>query len=565
MKGSVSMEYGNNTNNGTTNGTSNGFNNGTNYGAHNSANNTNPNPMGPGNGDYRSSNLTYKDYYAETSQQLSGTHRADTQQNAGSAHNTGTTQPSGAVQGAGAPTRPDYKNMSFSTGAAVPEKKVKTGNGNNNHNNNKNNNNKSFGRKLGQTVAIALVFGLVSGGTFAGINMGADRLAGKDEAKLEALEEEQAEQQSFRDREEEKAKKESEDSKSSTETATTEDADKTTAKDSDDINVQQIAQSSSTVTLDYDVADIVEKTQPSIVSITTTGTTTYQSYFQVYEQPTSGAGSGIIVGQNEDSLYVATNYHVIEKADEIKVGFNDGEVVAATVKGYDEAADIALVLVPLNDMKDSTKSAITIASVGDSSTLKVGDPAIAIGNALGYGQSVTVGYISALNRSISGSDGQYIQTDAAINPGNSGGALINSKGEVIGINSVKYVDSTVEGMGFSIPINEAMSIINDIASGEQAATKDLGIDGVDIGRDYAMIYGFPMGIYVKDIKEGSIASNSELHVGDIIVEFDGNEVYTNDNLEKMVKSCSEGETIDIVVCRSNDFGEYEQKTISITI
>lgn len=559
------MEYGNGVNNGTNNITNNIPNsNMTNNTTNNIPNNQNP--MGSGNGNYRSSNLTYKDYYAETSQQLSETHRADTQQNAGSAHNTGTTQTSGAVQGAGAPTRPDYRNMSFSTGAAVPEKKAKVGNGNGNNNNGNHKINKSFGRKLGQTAAIALVFGLVSGGTFAGINMGVDRLAGKDEAKLEALEEEQAEEQSFRDREEEKAKndsqKENQASNDSVDTASTEDA---ADKSDDDINVQQIAQSSSTATLDYDVSDIVAKTQPSIVSITTTGTTTYQSYFQVYEQPTSGAGSGIIVGQNEDYLYVATNYHVIEEADDIKVGFNDGEVVDATVKGYDENADIALVLVPLKDMKDTTKDAITIASIGDSSSLKVGEPAIAIGNALGYGQSVTVGYISALNRSISGSDGQYIQTDAAINPGNSGGALINSKGEVIGVNSVKYVDSTVEGMGFSIPINEAMSIINDIASGQQAATKDLGIDGVDIGRDYAMIYGFPMGIYVKDIKDGSMAADSELHVGDIIVEFDGNEVYTNDSLEKMVKSCSEGETVELVVYRSNDFGKYEEKTISITI
>ena len=322
MKGSVSMEYGNGTNNGTQNGTQNRTQNG--------IQNENQN--------YRSSNLTYTDYYAGTAQQLSGTQRADTQQTAGSAHNTGTTQASGAVQGAGTSTRPDYKNMSFSTGAAVPENRANKNNNNNNNNNNGSNNkkNKSFGRKLGQTAAIALVFGLVSGGTFAGISMGTDKLLGKDDQKLEALEEEQAEEKSFRDREEEKAKKESEE-KTTADTATTEDADN---KTDDDINVQQIAQSSSTVTLDYDVADIVEKTQPSIVSITTTGTTTYQSYFQVYEQPTSGAGSGIIVGQNGDYLYVATNYHVIEDADEIKVGFNDGEVVAATVKGYEYLSEI---------------------------------------------------------------------------------------------------------------------------------------------------------------------------------------------------------------------------------
>lgn len=438
----------------------------------------------------------------------------------------------------------------------------------------------SFGVKVGKTAVCALVFGAVAGGTMFGINAAGGRVFPKNDAVIEQSETEDELERAFKEKSDKEAKKAAEEAaaakqeaeKAKSEAADSEKEEDATTDDSAEesgnnqaINVQETTQSSgATVTLDYDVADIVEKTQPSIVSITTTGTQTVQSYFQVYSQPTSGAGSGIIVGQNDDSLYVATNYHVIENADEIKVGFNDGEVVNASVKGYDEDADIALVLVPLSDMKDSTKNAITVASIGDSDSLRVGEPSIAIGNALGYGQSVTVGYISALNRAISGSDGQYIQTDAAINPGNSGGALINSKGEVIGVNSVKYVDSTVEGMGFSIPINEAMSIINDIAAGTQTEAASLGIEPVDIGRQYSLIYGFPMGIYVKNIDSGSIAEKSDVHVGDIIVEIDGEEVYTYDDLEKKVRKHSSGDTVEMVVYRTDDMGVYQETTLQLT-
>ncbi len=450
---------------------------------------------------------------------------------------------------------------------------------------NKKKNADSFGVKVGKTAVCALVFGTVAGGMMLGINGIGGKMLPKQDTAIEQTETEDELEQAFKDKNERKAKEdqakidaEEEEAKKEAEAAEdakeaekadddTEDSENKDASDTSSdktINVQETAQSSgAAVTLDYDVADIVEKTQPSIVSITTTGTQTVQSFFQVYSQPTSGAGSGIIVGQNDDSLYVATNYHVIEDADEIKVGFNDGEVVNATVKGYDEDADIALVLVPLSDMKDTTKDAITIASIGDSDAIRVGEPSIAIGNALGYGQSVTVGYISALNRSIEGSEGQYIQTDAAINPGNSGGALINSNGEVIGINSVKYVDSTVEGMGFSIPINEAMAIINDIAAGTQAETASLGIEAADISRQYAQVYGFPMGIYVKTVESGSIAESSDVHVGDIIVEFDGDEVYTSDDLAKKVRKHAAGDSVEMVVYRADDMGFYAKTTITI--
>ncbi|SEQ45312.1 PDZ domain-containing protein [Lachnospiraceae bacterium NE2001] len=505
------------------------------------------------------------------------------------------TQAGPSYAAGGAPTGTGYAGQGSAYGARPDYRTASSGprmNGGSNGSSKKNTQPKkqgdSFGVKVGKTAICALVFGTVAGGTIFGINAGAGKMLAKDDVVTVAPNETDDEiEQAFKDKdekkkesdeakaqadeelakaEEEKAEAESEKAtgKNSSDKDASDDA-SSSSSDNDNINTQQIAQSSSTVTLDYDVADIVEKTQPSIVSITTTGTQTIQSYFQVYSQPTAGAGSGIIVGQNDDSLYVATNYHVIENADEIKVGFNDGEVVNATVKGYDEDADIALVLVPLSDMKDTTKDAITIASIGDSSELKVGEPAIAIGNALGYGQSVTVGYISALNRAIEGSDGQYIQTDAAINPGNSGGALINSKGEVIGINSVKYVDSTVEGMGFSIPINEAMSIINDIASGTQAEAINLGIEVVDVGRQYAQIYGFPMGIYVKNVESGSIAENADLHVGDIIVEFDGAEVYTSDDLSKKVRKHNEGDTVEMVVYRADDMGFYNKTTLSVTL
>lgn len=411
----------------------------------------------------------------------------------------------------------------------------------------------SFGKKLGRTALIAAVFGLVAGGAFQVVNISTEKLRGGDEPTIEgeAADEETDEKAQEINEEKEDEAEDSEEAKKES--------------SSEDIAVQTVVNSPATSTFDMDVADIAATAQPSIVSITTTGTTTYQYFFQTYEQQTSGAGSGIIIGKDDENLYVATNYHVVGGADEINVGFCDGEIVGSEVKGYDEDADIAVVKVPISNMKDTTKEAITVASIGDSSELQVGEPAIAIGNALGYGQSVTVGYISALNRSISGSEGNYIQTDAAINPGNSGGALINSRGQVIGINSVKYVDSTVEGMGFSIPINEAMEIISGIISGNQKSDANIGIETVDIGREYSQIYDFPMGVYVKSVEQGSDAYKADLHTGDIIVEFGGEEVYTKKDLDSLIKKCEEGDTVEMEVYRADPMGNYEQIKVSITL
>ena len=426
----------------------------------------------------------------------------------------------------------------------------------------------SMGATLGKTAAVAAVFGLVAGGAFQGVNVAFSKFSGEENSMYESVE---ADDDTINDDDITFAQDETEANTEADAEETTEASDEDAkasdmaASDDDSVSTTKIAQQEQASSVSYDVANIVKKAQPSIVSITTKVTQNYQYFFQNYESDATGAGSGIIIGQNDEYLYVASNYHVIEGAKEIKVGFNDGEIVDATVKGYDASEDIAVVAVKLSDMKDSTKEAVTVANVGDSDALQVGEPAIAIGNALGYGQSVTVGYISALNRAIEDSDGSYIQTDAAINPGNSGGALINSSGQVIGINSVKYVDSTVEGMGFSIPINTAMAIINDIIEGKQEGNAYLGITGEAISREYSQIYGFPTGVYIKEVKSGSPAETAGLHPGDIISKFGDKEITSNEDLQTAIREKKAGDTVEIVVYRADNMGYYEETNISVTL
>ena len=383
---------------------------------------------------------------------------------------------------------------------------------------------KSFGKWLMRMVVSALIFGLVAGGTFQGVNYLSGKLKGEKE-KVEVV----------------------------------------SSGNADNVTTQAPVNTSDlTSTVSYDVADIVEKTENSIVSITTKVTTDYTYFFNYDSDQPTGAGSGIIVGKSDKQLYIATNYHVIKDADEINVGFSDGEIVKASVIGYDESQDIAAVAVNFSDMKESTTKKVTIAQIGDSDSLRVGEPAIAIGNALGYGQSVTVGYISALDRSIEGSDGKYIQTDAAINPGNSGGALFNAEGKVIGINSVKYVNSKVEGMGFSIPINKAMDIINGIINGDIKPELYLGVEGEEINREYSLIYGFPEGVYVKKVLSDSPAEEAGMYAGDIIVEIEGKEVYTSEDVKNRIQDFNEGDTVQVVVYRS-EMGSYNKVTLDVTL
>lgn len=321
---------------------------------------------------------------------------------------------------------------------------------------------------------------------------------------------------------------------------------------------------------DDSVADVAENVMPSIVSITNTSVQTVRSWFQSYEQEVEGAGSGIIIGQTDDEILVATNNHVIEGARDITISFCDEASVAATVKGTDEAMDLAVLAVKTEDMEKATLDVIKVAALGSSDDLRVGESAIAIGNALGYGQSVTVGYISALDREVETDTKtmKLIQTDAAINPGNSGGALLNGKGEVIGINTMKYVDSTVEGMGYAIPISKAIPVINDLM--DQKVIKEseqgyLGIQGNDITDEYAQNFNMPNGVYVVKIIEDSPADKCGLKAGDIITQFGDREVSSMEELQSILSKKEAGEEIEMTVQRNDEKGEYKELKLTVTL
>lgn len=330
--------------------------------------------------------------------------------------------------------------------------------------------------------------------------------------------------------------------------------------------------SGDTISTTTDLSQMVENVMPSIVSITSIveQQVSYGFWGQGGTQETEGAGSGIIIGQNDSELLVVTNYHVIEDAKSLTVSFIDEKTAAATVKGYDSDADIAVVSVSLKDMEDSTKSSIKVATLGKSSELKVGEPAIAIGNALGYGQSVTAGYVSALDREVALTDKTMtlLQTDAAINPGNSGGALLNIKGEVIGINTVKYSDTTVEGMGYAIPIDTASPIIESLMNKETVPEDQqayLGIAGSDVTESYAQQLGLPAGIYVQEVQEGSPAELGGIYAGDVIIKYEGNTVSTMESLINKLGNSKAGDQVKITVSRRTQHGEFEDIDLTITL
>lgn len=318
------------------------------------------------------------------------------------------------------------------------------------------------------------------------------------------------------------------------------------------------------------VADVAEEVTPSIVAITNTSVQTVRSWFQSYEQEVSGSGSGIIIGQTEKEILIATNNHVIDGAKELTVAFFDETAVEATVKGADPSSDLAVIAVKISNMEESTISSIKVAALGSSDTLRTGDFAIAIGNALGYGQSVTVGYISALNREVSveNTNMTLLQTDAAINPGNSGGALLNADGEVIGINTVKFVDSTVEGMGYAIPISTAIPIINDLMNQEVIEESEqgyLGIQGKTITEEYAQGFNMPKGLYVVKILEGSPADGCGLKAGDIITKFANRDVTSMEALQNILSAKKAGQEVEMVVQRNTEKGDYEEVTIKVVL
>lgn len=323
-----------------------------------------------------------------------------------------------------------------------------------------------------------------------------------------------------------------------------------------------------------DVSTIVDKAMPSVVAIYGKAEITQNSFFGTQSYEAQSSGSGIIVGKTDTELLVVTNNHVIADTDSLEVEFNDGTKATASVKGGDSDNDVAVVAIKLSDLSEDTLSKISIANIGDSNDIKVGQGVVAIGNALGYGQSVTVGYISALNREVKtegGTSRNLLQTDAAINPGNSGGALLNMKGEVIGINSAKYSDTDVEGMGYAIPISAVKDLIAELSSKETRTVVAeenqgyLGIQGKDIDEEMAKAYDMPQGIYVYKVVEGGAAASSDLKAKDIITKFDGQSVRSMESLKNMLTYYESGKTVDLTVQRLDESGNYVEKTVTITL
>jgi len=425
-------------------------------------------------------------------------------------------------------------------------------------------------KKLGASAACALVFGAVAGGTFIGVT----KTAGNN-APAQAVAEAQTEEETLAAPEETKALPENGTSVFNEENSNPFIASDVPAEEQDPMAIARNAQ--KTV---LDVSDIVEKAMPSVVAISVKGEQTVSSLFgysRTYE--TEGAGSGILIGENDDEYLIVTNNHVVENTKSMTVQFIDGENVDAELKGTDSGRDVAVIAVNKKDVKDETKQKIAIAEMGDSDALKVGQGVIAIGNALGYGQSVTVGYVSATNRNITAADAatgetktieNLLQTDAAINPGNSGGALLDMEGKVIGINESKSVDTTVEGMGYAIPISSVSELIEELSAQKTRATVAeenrgyIGFQGTNVDADASQKFNMPVGIFVYRILEGGAAANSELQEQDIITKLDGMTVTSIEELKDKLTRYEKGEVVTLTVQRPNG-SEYNEMEIQITL
>lgn len=397
-----------------------------------------------------------------------------------------------------------------------------------------------WARKIGAVALSAVLFGGIAGGAFVGVvqvSGNGEKLTSEQSNETEKTENNQTKLQT------------------------------TSSTGNGTINSQSL-----------DVSDIAEATMPSIVSITNKSVQEVQSYFDMFgrgggmQQEVESCGSGIIIGQNEEELLIVTNNHVVADADTISVGFIDNQAYEATVKGTDSDNDLAVIAVKLSDISEDTMNQIKVASIGDSDSLKVGEQVVAIGNALGYGQSVTTGIVSAVDRQVGDSESEngFIQTDAAINPGNSGGALLNMKGEVIGINSAKLASTEVEGMGYAIPLSTASPIIEDLmnrttrekVSEDQASA--IGISGENVDSSISQAYGIPQGVLVAEVTPGGAAEQAGVIAGSVITKFDGTSVSTIEELKSLLQYYAAGETVDMVV-KIADNGEYVEKTVSITL
>lgn len=395
-----------------------------------------------------------------------------------------------------------------------------------------------FGVTLIKTVTIALVFGLVSGAAGSVVLHFSDTTLGV----VEDVKEE--------------------------ENTKTEDDKKEEGETQKENGTLQQTNTDVTIGAVMDVSDIVENTMPCVVAINNMSQITYQSMFgQTYTQESESAGTGFIVEQDEEYIYIATNNHVVADANTLEVQFFDGSVTQAQIKGTVASKDLAVIKVSIQDIDAETLMKIRVATLGDANELEVGEAAIAIGNALGYGQSVTTGVISATGRSVTVQDsstGTYvvnnnlIQTDAAINPGNSGGALLNIKGEVIGINSVKYADTDVEGIGYAIPINDAMLVIDKLIEGEKVDESQSGYLGIQ-GQDSSQ------GAYVYSVFAGSAAEQGGIKAGDIIVQFEGYDIATMSQLKELLSYYAAGEEVEFVILRPKNEEEYTKIQVTVTL
>ena len=387
------------------------------------------------------------------------------------------------------------------------------------------NNKNGMGKKAAKLVASAAVFGLVAGACFVGVSVAKDKLYPSTADRIETT------------------------------------SGTTSAK-------SETSSSSGSSSSSSNVASVVNEVMPSVVSITSTIQSS--NYYGFGTQESEGAGSGFIVAKTKDSLMIATNNHVVSDATSLTVGFVDDTTAKATVVGTDSSADLAVISVKIKDIKDSTASKIKVATLGSSDDLKVGEEVVAIGNALGYGQSVTTGVVSAKNREVSLTDGtmNLLQTDAAINPGNSGGVLINMDGQVVGINNAKLEDTSVEGMGYAIPITTAKTILTDLMNASSVSTKDaafLGVVGRDINESYSSALGIPSGIYVSQVVSGSPAEKAGISAGDVITKFEGNNVSTMSGLKEKLALKKANTKVKITFKRANQSGTYEEKTVTVTL
>lgn len=377
------------------------------------------------------------------------------------------------------------------------------------------------------TVCLAVIFGLVGGVTFQSVNLLTGKLFGTGETK---------------------------------------------GSGSQTIGTAKLTQTSNTV--NSDISGVAQNAMPSVVSITNMSVQQVQRFFGgVSEEEVQSSGSGIIIGENEKELLIVTNNHVVQGSETLTVTFVDAESVEGTIKGTDAKKDLAVVSIPLKDIPQETKDAIKVATLGDSTKLKVGEPAIAIGNALGYGQAVTTGVISATERDIKmqGFDETLIQTDAAINPGNSGGALLNANGELIGINTIKVSDSAVEGMGYAIPISDAKDIITNLMNKEtrekvaESNRGYLGIRGVDVTGESAQMYNMPRGVYVSETVKGSGADQAGLKKGFVITAINGESISTMAELQGQLEYYAAGEKVKMTIQVPDAAEGYSEKIIDITL